>query len=104
MANNGLSKKAAELVSRLRKCETAPTPLAEDFGYAAHIAPVTAVMEEISIALSRREMTAREAFVTKKEGVRIMREIRARIRDPLWEANQPKGKATASPSVFVHDG
>lgn len=79
MLGFGLSKRAAELVSQLRTCDTSAIPLAGDFGYAVHVAPVMEAMEKAANALYRGEITKREAVVTNQEARRVIREINARI-------------------------
>jgi len=59
------------LVSRLRTCDTFAIPLAVDFGCAVHAALVMDVMEEVTNALQRGEMSNRDAQ-------RVIREIDAR--------------------------
>jgi hypothetical protein len=79
MAKIGLSKKAAELVSRLRTCDTFAGPLAEDFDRAAYVGPVMDLVDQVTNALSRGKITPREAAVANKEAVRVMREIKIRM-------------------------
>ena len=88
MAKIGLSKKAAELISQLRTCDTFAIPMAEDFGHAVHVAPVMDVMEKVTNALYRGEITEREANVTNQEARRVIREIHARIAAARWKSAQ----------------
>ena len=75
-----LSEKAQQLIARLRTIDTSADPLAKGFDYAAHMAPLEAVLAELFRALLVGKVSKRDADAVSTEARRIQHDFRAHIR------------------------